>query len=77
MTYSLYGASFVYTFERVNVDVFGAVVRMTQSSHTQIGKIQDLLNSLSASLFFISKDQTRSGSSWMLYCWQQVTSVYP
>lgn len=51
MTYSLYGASFVYTFERVNVDVFGAVVRMTQSSHTQIGKIQDLLNSDSASLF--------------------------
>lgn len=43
MTYSLYGASFVYTFERMNVDVFGAVVRVTQSSHTEKFKICSFL----------------------------------
>lgn len=40
-------------------------------------EIQDLLISDSASLFFISKEQTHPGSSWMLCCRQQVTSIYP
>lgn len=45
------------------MDVFGVVVQVTQSSHTEIGKIQDLLISDSASLFFISKEQTHPSSS--------------